>query len=117
MSIKLKYCIQLFAVFSYYCIVYMILFHFALCRMAQLSFFKHMTSRGKEATSLGLLQCQLTSEIRHYKQKRHLRSTYRRQATYSCVPGISVRQLRVYKSMRNIEHLDIANRRQYKEGF
>jgi len=58
MSIKWKYCIQLFAVFSYYCIVYMILFHFALCCMTQLSFFKHMTSRGKEATSLGLLQCQ-----------------------------------------------------------
>jgi len=31
--------------------LYMILFHFARCCMAQLSFFKHMTSSGKEVTS------------------------------------------------------------------
>jgi hypothetical protein len=83
-------CTGVFAVFSYYCFVYMILFHFSRCCMAQLSFFKHITSRGNEATSSGLLQCQLTSEIRYYEQKHSLRSTYRRQATYSCVLGISI---------------------------
>jgi hypothetical protein len=99
-------------VFPCYCVVYMILFHFAHCCMARLSFFKHMTSSGNEATSSGLLQCQLTSEIRDYKQKHDLRSTYRRQATYSRVPGISV--CRLYKSIRNTKHLEIASRGQYK---
>jgi hypothetical protein len=88
------------------------LFHFARCCIAQVSFFKHMTSRGNEATSAGLLQCQFTSEIRDYKQKHNLRSTYRRQATYSCVPGISVCQL--YRSMKNLKHPDIVDSGQYK---
>jgi hypothetical protein len=49
-----------FAVFSYYYVVYMILFHFSRSCMALMTFFKHMNSRSNQVTSLGLLQCQLT---------------------------------------------------------